>query len=229
MMKTMRWRSLVVLALAGCTAGDAQLPPAPVDLAVPPSVRDLAFGCPSPNFGVGPIWTPPIGSHSGACSDADLETFVSMVLSDGATGAAQFASPPSPCGKCLIGAVVPPSNAAFINSTNGVLDANVGGCVALLAAATDPSSCGAHVSAFDQCTAAACLDCAPVRLAADLVAYDKCLSAAGTQASCSPYAQPAQCIDAVPGAAKCRSTGWSSTGDWLRFVADLFCGSASDM
>jgi hypothetical protein len=90
------------------------------------------------------------------------------------------------------------------------------------------ASCGAFVQASDDCAAASCVNCGPVRIAADLAVYNHCLAVAAQQ-ECTFWSSQAACIDQDPAAAKCRSSAWPSTSAWLRFLAELFCGTPGDL
>jgi hypothetical protein len=228
------WRLLpaVVIALAACGSNDDVQPMfGRADLAFPPPVPDLA-GCPTP-VGFGPMWVPPNGPHTGQCSSAELDTFIALVTQSGVQGLETFIMQDPQCGQCLgdlnsIGLVATGAQ-PFVARPTGVLDANVGGCVELLDGQSSPQSCGAQVQAKDDCLATACQSCSPVRIAADLVGYDKCLSFAAQLPGCGGYTAQAACLDQDAAAAKCRSNAWPSTGEWLRFLADLFCGAPGDM
>jgi hypothetical protein len=227
-----RLLAVVAIALAACGSSDDNQPiVGPADLAFPPPVPDLS-GCPLP-VGFGPMWVPPYGPHTGACSSAELDTFISMVTQSGAQALETFMMQDPQCGLCLgrvnsVGSVATGSE-PFVARPTGVLDANVGGCVELLDGQSNPQSCGAQVQARDDCLATACQSCVTVRIAADLVGYDKCLSFAAQMPECASYVAQAACLDQDAPAAKCRSTAWPSTGEWLRFLAELFCGTPGDL
>jgi hypothetical protein len=220
-----RGAAALALALAACGTDEATI--GKPDLAFP--VSDFAAGCPAPS-GLSSGWTQPNGPYWGVCTAADLDDFVAAVTQAGSQGLATFATTHAPCASCL-GSADPSTMTgprAFVTRPNGVLDPNVGGCVALIQGMSTAGSCGAYVQERDDCLAASCLNCGPIRFAADLAAYDHCLATAAQQ-ECSFWSSQAACIDLDPAAAKCRSSAWPSTADWLRFLAELFCGSPGDL
>jgi hypothetical protein len=220
----------VACALAACTGSEPGVG-SRVDLAFPPVV-DLAIVCPSPLFAFAPQWNPPAGAYTGACSSAEIDRMVSMVAQEGATGLANFGAPPTSmaCSVCLgtFAKVTTGASSAFVIRPTNVLDGNVGGCVALLEGRSDVGSCGAAVQAAADCGAQACQTCPMVAVSSQLAAYDQCLAGVA-QGECAPFTGAAGCIDQVPAAAKCRSSAWTSSLDWVRFMAELFCGTPGDM
>ncbi len=221
-------RSVLALALAACGNGDG---PIVADLTLPPPI-DLAAGCPQHSqFFSG--WSPPVGAFTRQCSPMEIDQFVLLVTHSGLQGLQQFfsLSAGTPCGACL-GSPAPLTQSGtspFVARTNGVLDPNVGGCVALLQDRFDAQSCGAAVQGRDDCLALQCASCGPVVINADLIVYDKCLAQAAQQVECASYVASAGCLDQDPVAANCRSSAWASTADWVRFLAELFCGAPGDM
>jgi hypothetical protein len=212
-------------ALAACSESPPFEPPR-VDLAFV-SNPDLGM-CPALDIAFDPQWIPPNGPYTGQCIPSQIDLLVALVAKQGPAGLQSFVMQQggvNDCAACLdSGGQITQLFGPFTVRASGVLDGNVGGCVALLEGDGSAESCGAAVQAQADCLADACAGCPTVNVAGDLVAYDRCLAdAAG--GVCAVYAAGASCADRDPAAAKCRSTSWSSPVDWVRFMAELFCGT----
>jgi hypothetical protein len=222
----MRWSALLLLAAIGCGQNDGGVGPifGNADLAFSFPIDLSAGGGCSPIFsGVESAWRPPV-AHQGQCGDAELDAFAQALGAGDLQAFNQLAIDHPACDLCLEGNGNQ-GEGPYLRRAQGFFDGNVGACVALLDSPS--SSCGRDVNAQDECAASACGNC-PVRIRADLVAYDLCrMQAVMIGAPCGQYAT--DCASLVPQAAVCEPGHWASGRDWFRYLGGLLCGAPGDL
>ncbi|HZS37364.1 MAG TPA: hypothetical protein VFF06_11090 [Polyangia bacterium] len=215
--------ALLLLLAAGCNDGGPGIDEGPVpDFGV--VLVDLANGCaPQPVPGP-PSWTPPPAAHQARCTSDQVDSFASAIAAGDLNALSQLRTQYFDCDQCLEGPIGS-TQGAFIHRMQGFVDGNVAGCVALVDGDATDVGCGARVFAQNECVSEACLGCV-VKIRADFVDYDLCVMRALTVGPCTPFAT--SCVADETAAARCEPTAWSSSGDWLRYLGELFCGSAGD-
>lgn len=203
---------LVGLAWSGC--GESDTPRDPSDGGT------LEGGCaPQSVAGFAPTWRPPRAMR-GACSDAQIETELSVCRSSAATtaGCAVFARDPAnaACRECLYATEDESSFGPVVILKNRLLRVNVAGCLALADGNLAPTGCGAGLQTFQACGDAACM-----ASCTDLLGFEPCMAQAGegicrshdSQSGCGEPAVYEPCF------------GHGSFDDFFRAIGRIFCGA----
>jgi hypothetical protein len=212
---------------AGADAGDAALDVKPdrPDVVVPPV--DGGSCAPGPVTGFVSSWTPPTPAQD-ACSGAQIDQFAADCL-DPNTATTQkcqaFENMYAKCSTCLITGENAASYGVAIQSSNGVLTLNVGGCLALTTGDASVNGCGAKYEAVRQCDGFSCDTNCPLPDGdnAAFQAYLKCLQ--GAEGTVCKSVASARCADPDGGpAAACKLGGGSFTANF-KALAPIFCSS----
>jgi hypothetical protein len=201
-------------------ANDGGACPAPVTMSC--GMGDVA--------GFSPTWIPPSGYHQGLCTATEIDDIYDDCLASGATTAscdAEASAAPN-CYDCVFSfeSSSPSSYGPIIDTSNGVLEINVAGCIALLEPCN--STCAEEVQGALECENAACETNCPVTGTITLDSFDECEE---TAASCDPhgcdtFATEANCESELTGAAHPASVCWNQPSfvDYYDSIVPLFCG-----
>jgi hypothetical protein len=164
-----------------------------------------------------PAWTAP-AAPSNACSAPDIAGFWQAFSSSDSTALDAWTQAHPACAACLVTKSTAPSLGPLIDD-GYLLDANVGGCVALLSGDATATGCGARQLEADQCPNLVCAHCQ----SAD---FFDCTDAAPKQEPCSAY-------DFVlcdqPDAGAIYDTCFSETtfDEYVTKLGALFCSNGS--
>jgi hypothetical protein len=179
-----------------------------------------------------PEWIPPNPVNPTACSAQEITDYYAKCY-DSTTSTTQactaFQNAAKNCVKCMVTLSTATKWGALI-STDGVITANIGGCIALKDGDVTANGCGAKYQATYQCGLAACEANCPVTSddPKSFPAYQKCLSDA-KKTVCKTY-EDAKCKSTTPGDAvdTCQDTA-QGFQDYFTIMGKVFCGGyASD-
>lgn len=179
-----------------------------------------------------PEWIVPNDIQPNACSAQEIDDYYSKCYdtnTSNTTACSAFTKASAPCVKCMVTVSTATKWGALI-STDGVITANIGGCIALKDGDKTATGCGAKYQATYQCGLAACETNCPVTSddPKSFPAYQKCLSDA-KKTVCKTY-EDAKCKSAAPGDAidLCQDSP-SGFADYFVTMGKVFCGGyASD-
>jgi hypothetical protein len=187
-----------------------------------------APACPTPvdemNF------MPPAYKHAktvlGACSASDIAGYDAACLNSSTasqTNCTNFKNAHGTCFSCLESKSSDSTWGPLV-SWNGVVSANVAGCIEL----KNPSdtACPQTIESSDECTHAACDSVCPVTNATSFASWQMCAQTADAQA-CGKYATPAQSCymgDDAAATAVCNLQQYASFDDIFNALAPIFCG-----
>jgi hypothetical protein len=214
-------RANVLATVCGGTPNPGPQPSPPP----PPPVVDASvpLACP-PLASIGnftPTWKPP-AAHQSACSQANIDNFEKFCLG---TGDQQTCNSflATAAGKTCANCILTPATAAawgplIDHSAQGFVSLNTPGCLALK---QGNDTCAKALSADEQCTDAACVNCR-VTDEASLLDFDACVSAAKGQA-CAAYAKAASCADAPIAAGLCPSEDAGDFAAGYEKLVPIFC------
>ena len=153
-----RGAAIAFAALASCSrAAD----PAFTDGATDSDAAEAETCFPTDAAGYAPAaWIPP-HPRMHACSDTDLTDYVHDCI-DGATAipirCSQFRAERAACAECIFPKDTSGGAGVFL-PRKGIVELNVGGCIALALADSGPEGCGAREQAARECVAFVCADC----------------------------------------------------------------------
>ncbi len=200
------------------------------------SVPEEGPGCaPSATIDTSKLtWSPPIPSN--ACSaqqitDFNANCFDSTTASTAKCTAWTGTTANKACAGCMETSESVPNYGAIIDTGHGVVYANIGGCIAIVAGDLTAGGCGAKFWATSQCEDLDCADNCPITDNASFTAYQQCTTAAATGA-CKVYAD-AEC-DTSPDAGviytKCSLplTTAKNFSDLVLAYGPVFCGGLPD-
>lgn len=180
-----------------------------------------------------PEFIPPVPANPSACSAQEIDDFYSKCYdstTSNTTACSAFNKASASCVKCMVTVSTATKWGALI-STDGVVTANIGGCIAIKDGNLAADGCGAKYEAAYQCGLAACETNCPIVSddnGASFKAYQTCLSNA-RKGVCKKF-EDAKCKSAAPGDAVdlCQDTA-SNFGDYFHIMGTVFCGGyASD-
>ncbi len=175
-----------------------------------------------------PEWIPPNPVNPTACSAQEITDYYAKCY-DATTSTTQactaFQNAAKNCVKCMVTVSTATKWGALI-STDGVITANIGGCIALKEGDVTANGCGAKYQATYQCGLAACEANCPILSDDNNVsfkAYQKCLSDA-KKTVCKTY-EDAKCKSTAPGDAVdlCQDQA-QGFQDYFTIMGTVFCG-----
>lgn len=173
-----------------------------------------------------PQYKPPTGGHQGKCTSAQLDAYFTACdgPSSSRANCAAFRTNNAACATCLESQESAPSWGPLVFTTNGVVQINIPGCIAILEPCNE--TCARAYEAALQCEFAACETNCPVTTdPATLQAFQTCDDTAD-RCGCSKYAAGSTCAEGLTGpghpAAICTSAADFQT--YFKQVAPVFCG-----
>ncbi|CAN5611383.1 hypothetical protein BH09MYX1_BH09MYX1_44470 [soil metagenome] len=175
-----------------------------------------------------PEWILPNDVQPGACSTTELTDYYAKCYDNttsNTTACTAFGKASAACTKCMVSVSTATKYGALI-STTGVVNANIGGCIALKDGDKSATGCGAKYQAAYQCGLAACEENCPIANDDNNVsfaAYQKCLTTARTGV-CKTY-EDAKCKSAAPNDAVdlCHDQA-NGFDEYFQIMGTVFCG-----
>jgi hypothetical protein len=185
----------------------------------------VSHGCgPGSLSGFSPGWVPPTGAHQNACTQTEITQIYTDCVGNNSSEMAcdQDQNNLPQCFACIFSPDTAASWGPIIEQQNGLLRANIFGCIALL----EPCNlaCAKASETQYECELTACEANCPVSGQSSETAYETCLQTADS-CGCQPFYDPGQCVASITGshpAAQC--VNQSNFQAFYDFIAPLFCG-----
>jgi hypothetical protein len=193
-----------------------------------------ASACANPPDPVGYMhtWQPP-NVQKGKCTAAQLDDLKNEYFGPSATPSSRmtFEMNNPDCAACVITNNTDSSQGAVTRYVgNGqVFNPNIAGCVALVDGDLSANGCGAKIQADKDCETVTCFAACGVHGSADIPAFNACVTVLQSGGTCAPYFEAgSSCFGSSASHNACTSGSYPTSADYFRFLADLFCGPASD-
>lgn len=211
---------------SSCTGTAIKVPDAGTADAGGCAIADAGVCAPGSVASYSPTWTPPTAAHQNLCSATDISTIYADCfdpMTSNATTCGTDQTTYAACFGCLITKDTDPKWGPTIESSNGLININVAGCIAN--AETCNTDCAKAVQGYQGCLQAACdTQCGTITTTMQLTDYETCQSNAAS-CQCENYVAPANCqnelTDGGAAATDCNATDFKT---YFTNVGTLFCG-----
>jgi hypothetical protein len=190
---------------------------APLDVTVT-DASDAATCAPNLPDGFTPTWIPP-SAPSSACTTTQIQKLYDDCVGPNQSQSACMTflavSANATCEACMESPIQSPTYGPMIEWHSGAsMDANIGGCMALVDDDKSASGCGAKYETWQSCEIAACSYC-------PLGTYESCAGRADTDA-CGAYQSAAQQCYADAKYAACKQTTFET---FFTAYGAMFCAA----
>lgn len=168
-------------------------------------------------------WKGPTALAQHKCTQAQIDAYYTDCLASTATNATcapHGTGPDLPCSQCIL----TPDTAATLGpiiEKEGLVNANIAGCIAAVQSDTAGTGCGGKVQATSQCDDKACGANCPVTDDTSFKAYQQCVSDA-EMGGCASYVTAAACTMSLTGAAATCVSGMTFQ-DTYNAIVPKFC------
>lgn len=164
-------------------------------------------------------WKPP-SAPTLSCTSTQLDEYANACFGSSTTQPVcdAWIAANGTCYACMVTDINAATSGPFV-TVAGWLQANIGGCIALVSGDSSATSCGAKQQIADDCNLVACAAC-------DINTFGDCSSVAATSV-CSPYAG-ALCKTPDAGAVYDACLSETTITEYVATMGALFCGASSD-